>query len=206
MNPKREKAMSSIKAATVTPIANDREMKCPHAQVVVDFLTRIGLPVSIIPGATGFVDTIEMVHGGLHVDPNAKASALLHEAGHLAVVPSRFRNLINGDLRASMSTIDDICDTMDIDPDGPFGRALQQCGEAEATAWAWAAGKHLGLEDETIVNDEEYNGEGDFIRMALSSRNYLGINGLSHAGFCNAKPNPYRDPPVYPEMAFWLQF
>lgn len=62
-------------------------MDCPHAQIIVEFLRDIGLSVAELRGASGFIEHVEIAQGGLLVDPQASASNLLHESGHLAIVP-----------------------------------------------------------------------------------------------------------------------
>jgi hypothetical protein len=180
-------------------------MDCPHAEATMQFLAGIGLDVQGRPGAQGFIDKVLIVDGGLRVDPFATPSNLLHEAGHVAIVPERFRALMSGDLSHGMKLMWDEIDQLNLDPDGPLHRAALQCSESEATAWAWAAGKAIGLPDEVIILDPEYQGDGANMRFSLASNCYLGINGLSHAGFCSVRANPYRNLPVYPSLAFWLQ-
>lgn len=169
------------------------------------FLRDIGLQVEVVPGAAGFVEHIAIVDGGLRVDPNARASGILHEAGHLAVVPARFRHYLRGNINNGIRRMLDEIDTLDLEPDSPLMRAAFQTGDPEATGWAWAAGKAIGLVDHMIIQDDEYDAEGAFMRLCLSSNSYLGINGLSHAGFCVPRHHPYRDLPTYPSLAFWLQ-
>ncbi|MGI0649473.1 hypothetical protein ACRCPS_31135 [Pseudomonas aeruginosa] len=171
----------------------------------MQFLQRIGLTVEVVPGAAGFIEHVEVFEGGLRVDPRAPASGLLHEAGHLAIVPTQFRHYLSGNLSKGMHRICEELDRMVLDPDDPLQRAVLQTGDPEATAWAWAAGKELGIPHELIIQSHEYSGDGPFIRSALAANSYLGINGMTHAGFCVRKANPYRPLPVYPKLAFWLQ-
>lgn len=180
-------------------------MHCPHAERTMRFLNEIGISVQMAPGASGFIDHIEVVNGGLHVDPRATASSLLHEAGHLAIVPTEFRHMLNGDLGAGMRKIIQYLDGLELEPDSHLERAILQTGDPEATAWAFAAGRAIGLPDKLIIQDDEYSGEGRFIRNALAAGAYVGINGISHAGFCVRRANPYRPLPVYPTLAYWLQ-
>lgn len=183
----------------------DWGMHCPNTERVMQFLHEIGIAVCTLPGASGFIEGVEVVNGGLHVDPRARASSLLHEAGHLAIVPARFRHHLNGDLGVGMNTIMDEAMSLDLEPDSQLQRALFQMGDPEATAWAWAAGKHLDVPEDEIIRTDEYGGDGDEIRFSLALRAYVGIHGIAHAGFCVTKHNPYRLLPVYPELAFWLQ-
>lgn len=180
-------------------------MLCPHAEAAMQFLSSIGLTVAVEEGAHGFIEHVAIADGGLRVDPRAPASGLLHEAGHLAIVPTQFRHYLSGNLREGMKRILAELEQMDLEPDSQLERAILQTGDAEATAWAWSVGKAIGIPDQLIIQTAEYNGEGAFIRASLAANSYLGINGLSHAGFCLTRSNPYRQLPVYPSLAFWLQ-
>lgn len=184
---------------------SDFGMVCPHAEKAMAFLSSIGLDVKVVPGASGFIQFIDIVNGGLCVDPKAPASGILHDAGHLAIVPSQFRAFLSGNLYAGLRRIFEEVDLSGLETDSPLQRALLQIGDPEATAWAWAAGRSLGIPDELIIQDNEYNDGGADVRVQLAYRGYLGINGLSHAGFCVVRKTPYRDLPAYPELAFWLQ-
>jgi len=187
----------------VTP--DSGRMLCPHAKRTVSFLESIGLPIKVVPGATGFVDHVAIVEGTLHVDPQCRASAMLHDAGHLAIVPGKFRHMLSGNLYSGLKRMFEDTEVVMQHPDSPLARAMVQIGDPEATAWAWAAGKAIGLPPTMIIQDDEYDGEGAFLRMHLSANGYLGINGMSHAGFCIVRPNKYSSLPVYPKLAFWLQ-
>lgn len=173
---------------------------------VVAFLRDIGIPCVVQPGARGFLEGVRIVHGGLQLSPAVHLGDALHEAGHLAVLPGRFRALANGN-------IDDVTrlmlDTVDFsNPDVGEARAAMQAGEAEATAWAWAAGEHLGLKPGEVIRNRDYSGGGRGIRVQLQARAYLGINGLASAGFCVTRPGyleKAKGLPAYPRLAMWLQ-
>lgn len=70
---------------------NDTSQQSQALQRVIDFLRTVGLTVVIEPDANGFVRLVRIVAGCLHVNPACAPSALLHEAGHLAIVPERIR-------------------------------------------------------------------------------------------------------------------
>lgn len=170
----------------------------------ISFLREIGLCVELVPGAKGFVDGVLIVDGGLHVDPSAPVSGLLHEAGHVAIMPAKYRHLLNGDISGGIKAMFDDMSLTELDPDGPLYRAALQCSDPEATAWAWAAGRHLGIQPEEIILDEEYDNDGDGIRRMLAVSQYYGINGLSHAGFC-VRGIMGTAQTRYPVMTYWLQ-
>lgn len=178
----------------------------PALQSTVDFLTTIDLPWRWSPGASGFTEGVDIVDGTLLVCPTARPSALLHEAGHLAILPGQFRPLAQ---RNVSGVIDVMMESMDFsDPDAALPRAALHCSDPEATAWAWAAGRAIGLADDEIIMDDEYDHEGPFVRLSLQMNAYSGINGLSHAGFCVIRPGQLavvRNLPAFPQLAFWLQ-
>lgn len=162
------------------------------------FCREIGLEVEWRPGASGFLKGVEISGGKLLVSPDAEPSNLLHEAGHLAVLPALARRAVCGNVDDGLAAFFDA--GMSEPVDSPFSRALMQSSDTEATAWAWAAGQALGLEARNIIRNEDYDGEGESVRAMLAARCYLGINGLFHAGMCKL-----RGEGAYPEMVHWLQ-
>lgn len=108
---------------------------------------------------------------------------------------------MDGNLYRSLHLIEQQLEALDLDPDHPLMKAIVQCSDTEATAWAWAAGVHLGLPHEVIVRDEDYAGDGASIRTMLAMKSYFCINGMVWSGMCG---NPRR-PDGYPRMINWLQ-
>lgn len=175
---------------------------------VVTFLQAIGLPVEWVDHWDGesFMDLVRIQHGGLVVQKEAAVADVLHEAGHLAVVPAPYRTWIHDDVDVGLERMLDAIETLALDPDDALPKAAMQAGEAEATAWAWAAGVHLGLAPHTIIADSDYQGMGQSLRVALGRGCDPGIRGLCRAGFCGqGSLAAQRGLPVYPALAFWLQ-
>lgn len=170
---------------------------------VLAFFAEIGLPAVVRSGATGFVAGIEIVAGVIHVDPSARASGLLHEGGHVATVPGRFRHLFNGNVGNGHRLMFAELEKMDLEPDSPLERACLGASDPEATAWAWAAGTAIGLPPERIIRDDEYDGGGADIRLFLQMNSYAGINGMQQGGMC--KIRSMHGEPTYPRMLKWLQ-
>lgn len=170
---------------------------------VVTFLNEIGIATRYEAGATGFVDGCRIEHGTLVVDPQCRVSGLLHEAGHLAITPSCFRSLMDGNLYAGQREMLKIVEIVAPHPDAPLYRAAIQCSDPEATAWAWSAGVALGLPGEEIIRNDEYDGDGEGMRFSLSAKMYLGINGLAHAGFCALRSRAGIE--AWPKLNFWTQ-
>jgi hypothetical protein len=172
----------------------------------VSFLRGIGIACEVKPGVRGFLPGVRIQCGGLLVSPEVHLGDLLHEAGHLAVLPGRFRPLADDNIDVVTKLMLDAVDFSD--PDVGEARAALQAGEAEATAWAWAAGEHLGLKPAEVIRLTDYGGAGGDIRAMLQARGYLGINGLASAGFCVVRPGyleKAKGLPAYPKLAMWLQ-
>ena len=169
------------------------------------FLRAIGIPCEEAPGARGFLEGVRVKDGSLLYDPACLVSNLLHEAGHVATVPVAWRHLLSDDVAVGHRAMFADLERMELlDPDGPLVRAALQCSDPEATAWAWAAGKHLGIPEDEIILDSEYGNDGAGIRLALSLRSYPGINGLAHAGFCAVRAGG-APLPVFPALAHSTQ-
>lgn len=176
-----------------------------HLSKVIDFLNQIGLKTTLVENINGFVNHCRIIEGTLEVDARCRASGLLHEAGHLAPLPAQYRCLFSGNVSRGQKAMLDAITELNLHPDHPLYRAAIQSSEAEATSWAWAAGKHLGIPDELIIQDDEYNGDGEVERLRLQFGRHYGINGLHHAGFCKVSASSPKPLPVYPSLAFWLQ-
>ena len=177
-----------------------------NLEKVTGFLTEIQLPWEWCDTANGFMPNIDIKDGVLLISPNAEASDLLHEAGHLATIPENFRHLAQSNIAGVHKIMLGTLDNVEIDSKSYF--AIIQCDDSSATAWAWAVGEYLQLEPEQIIKDSEYDGTGADIRMMLTHRQYCGINGLHYAGFCAIRKNAFSEKqnmPAYPELAYWLQ-
>ncbi|SBW84328.1 hypothetical protein PVE_R2G0299 [Pseudomonas veronii 1YdBTEX2] len=168
------------------------------------FLNEVGITVRLVPGATGFAKHCVIAAGAINVDPRCRVSALLHEAGHLATVPEQYRNFLSGNVGAGQRAVFKAVSGINVFPGSPLDRAVVQIGDGEATAWGWAAGIHIGIPESRIIRNDEYSGEGSFIRLGLKVNSYLGINGLANAGFCKVKAHHPSDLPVYPSLAYWV--
>lgn len=170
-----------------------------------NFFSKIGLPWRWEVDPCGFVDGICIDHGTILIDPAAHVGDVLHEAGHLATLPGQYRKLVFGDVAPVIAHM--LATTNFDDPDAPAARAAIQVDDSTATAWAWAAGHFLGLDPMLVIREEAYGGRAAEIRQALELGHYLGINGLSAAGFCvaGARRAAETGRPAYPKLAFWLQ-
>lgn len=196
-----------------TPVTAAAVTYDPMVIRVCEALNEIGIETTFVESfgedAKPFLDNVRIVNGTLHIIPACDASNVLHEAGHLAIIPRRYRAMANDDLDVlTKYMLDDLENYYDEGPDSPIYRAVIQCSDTEATAWSFAFGRHIGIPDEEIIKDDQYPDEngvptGAEVRKCLAMRAYMGINGLAHAGFCST--NRFGRLPVYPQMAYWTQ-
>lgn len=120
------------------------------ARRIIGFLRGIGLAVEEAEVPEGsFLPGVRIAQGRLRVDLARLRwpGDLLHEAGHLAVVPAALR-----------PAMDDALQELP---------AVLHGGEIEATAWAWAAMCHLGLPSAVLFHDGGYHGRAAGLRTTF---------------------------------------
>jgi hypothetical protein len=163
-----------------------------HAEylpLVLEFLKQIGLEIRREPiDAATFLPGIAIRQGVLVVDESRLLwpGDLLHEAGHLAVLPSTARAKASDDLK-----------------DPP---AIDGAGELEAMAWAYAAACHLSLPLAVLFHEGGYLGNSSSLIQTYSLGVYPGLRGLCQAGMTAARGFPSSCTDVeYPEMLRWLR-
>jgi len=153
---------------------------------IVAFLTDIGLTVrrgdivepTILPG-------IVVEHGTLLFDPARLRFPcdLLHEAGHLAVVPPVRRATLHCNVGA--------------DP----------AEEMMAIAWSYAAAVHLGIDAALLFHNEyKYNDGGPAILRAFTDDGGFGVPMLQWVGMTlDARRAREEGAAPYPHMRCWLR-
>ena len=156
----------------------------PILQSIVRFLTGIGLKVVYedLPDDTWFPGIL-VRRGELVIDPARLKypGDILHEAGHVAMIPTKLRATANGDV--------------------DFGGGV----ELAATAWSYAALVDLGLPVSVVFHPESYGGEGDHYRQIFAGGQYFGIPLMQRAGMTCDTARALRLGVVpYPAMQRWL--
>jgi hypothetical protein len=160
-----------------------------HYRPIVDFIAGTGLAIieEALPADT-FLPGIMLRDGGLVIDP-AKLlwpGDLLHEAGHLAVLPAGERARAN----------DALVDTTQI----------EYAGESEAMAWAYAAAKAIGLPLEILIHEGGYQGRSADVLSMYAFGVYPGLRGLCEIGLTAAPGfTPECGEVRYPHMLRWLR-
>ncbi len=160
-----------------------------HYPNIVAFIAGIGLPIAeaaliddtLLPG-------IALHAGGLIVDPEKLLwpGDLLHEAGHLAVLPAAVR----------VSANDDLVDLADI----------EHGSEIEAMAWAYAAAMAIGLPLDILIHEGGYKGRSLEVLSMYGYGIYPGLRGLCETGM-TASPGfgTVSGDVQYPRMLKWLR-
>ena len=155
----------------------------------VNFLESIGIPVHFKSLETNcFLPGISIENGEIVVD-KAKMKYpgdILHEAGHIAVVPKAERCVLNEHT---------IVERKDKDAE-----------EMMAIAWSFAACKHLGLDASFVFHDEGYKGGGSDIANNFNEGHYFGVPMLQWVGMTFEKNDSQaQDKLHYPAMLQWLR-
>lgn len=156
---------------------------------IAEFLNGIGIkvvPRSLEGGS--FLPGILIERGRLLVD-EAKLTHpgdLLHEAGHLAVAPAALRPGLSGEV---------------VIPDADMNAV-----EVQATAWAFAAVAHLGLEPSVLFHEGGYEGKSAGLIFTYTMGVYPGAYGLQTLGMTAAGETARElQVPPYPHMLKWLR-
>lgn len=156
---------------------------------IAEFLTDIGIEV-IYRRLDGecFLPGILIESGKLLVD-EAKLTYpgdLLHEAGHLAVAPASLRLTLSGEVIIPGADMDDV--------------------EVQATAWAYAALTHLGLEPKVLFHEGGYRGKSEGLIFTYTLGVYPGAYGLQSLGMTASGEEARRlNVAPYPHMLKWMR-
>jgi hypothetical protein len=183
---------------------------------IVAFLSEVGL--SVEHGATpddAFLPGVILRDGGIVYTPEKLFTPgdLLHEAGHLAVVPAAHRHRIGADADAAIAAI-----LGEADAAGgrtPVLDGLDGLGaELQAIAWSYAACVRLGLPLEIVFVPGAYGTDPNAgvhpmtIAQQIALGFFPGVHRLVQAGMAGPAQgplNPDAPPGGFPTMTRWLQ-
>lgn len=135
-----------------------------------------------------FIPGIFISEGRLLVDEEKLLypSDLLHEAGHIALVPVGLRKYATGD-------VGDIAE---------IGDAY----EVESIAWSWAAAIELGIDPEVLFHDHGYKGIAKQLLLTYRMGVYIGLKRLEDFGMAYGPETAAKlgvNP--FPAMQKWLR-
>jgi hypothetical protein len=162
----------------------DRPFQDPVTASIVDFVRSIGLPV--VRGAlddTAFLPGLALKGGGIVIDETRLLypGDILHEAGHLAVMPLEKRAQTQGRLVA----------------DGGE--------EMGAIAWSYAAALHIGLDPAVLFHPAGYKEGAHSLLENFAAGRYVGVPYLQWLGLTLEPPRAAQQGvPPYPHMLHWL--
>ncbi len=155
----------------------------------VSFLESIGIEVHFRElDSTCFLPGISIETGTLVVDMKKLKypGDILHEAGHIAVVPTAERG--------------------NLDEHSIANREMREAEEMMAIAWSYAVCVHLGIDADFVFHDHGYKDGGASIAENFRQGNYFGVPMLQWVGMALEKKNETNpDLPVYPAMLKWLR-
>ncbi|HEX8637578.1 MAG TPA: hypothetical protein VF692_05915, partial [Pyrinomonadaceae bacterium] len=111
---------------------------------------------------------------------------LLHEAGHLAVIPGNLRATLSGEVNVPNADMDAI--------------------ESHAVAWSYAAVVHLAIDPRIVFHDGGYRQCSERLILTYSCGVYPGANGLEQVGMtATGDRAKIVGVPPYPYMLKWLR-
>lgn len=180
-NNKAERTGESI--SIITP---DEELVLEKCIV---FLNSIGIKTiyqtnashSLLPGLSINGDTIIINKATLKFPGD-----ILHEAGHIAVVPAADRSTLNEETIGK--------------------RQDREAEEMMAIAWSYAACIHLQVDPYFVFHDDGYKGGGSYIADNFSNKHYFGLPMLQWVGLTYDEKNALEHAVLpYPHMIKWLR-
>ncbi len=156
--------------------------------LILRFFEQIGIEAKYgpVPDAT-FLPGILIDGGRLIIDVGKLkyAGDLLHEAGHVAMVPSADRPLMQGNIET-----DSPVDTM----------------ELGAILWSYAALKHLNLPPEFVFHKDGYKGDADWLIEQFEAGTFIGLPLLQWMGLAYDANNAAKlNVKPFPFMLKWLR-
>lgn len=164
---------------------DDAELHGSLAVRIAAFLRDIGLVVAAGPATHDtVVPGIRIEGGALVVDEPAMSfpGDLLHEAGHLAVVPPARRAGLTG--------------AGDADP----------AEEMMAIGWSYAAALHLGIDPALVFHSGGYRGGSESLLENFAEGRYIGVPMLQWVGLTyDEREAAAHGAEPYPAMRHWLR-
>ena len=156
---------------------------------IARFLTEVGIEVVSSPlEQDSFLPGIHILNGKLFVDETKLIypGDLLHEAGHLAVAPGNVRHSLSGEVIIPGADMEAV--------------------EVQATAWAYAATIHLGLDARVLFHKGGYRGRSEGLIFTYGVGVYPGASALEELGMTAGPEMAGRmGVAVYPRMLRWLR-
>lgn len=162
-----------------------------HTSTIIDFIRQIGIEVEVaVIEEETFLPGILIKEGKLLVDRDKLLypGDLLHEAGHLAVMPGRDRQVSAGNIGEEQE----------------YNKAASE--EMMAIAWSYAALTHLKLPPEVVFHPNGYKGSSAWLIEQYTGGKYIALPTLQWIGLCYDEQRAVEmNTPPFPHMVKWLR-
>lgn len=155
---------------------------------IINFLESIGIPVHFGICRNTTLPGIMINSGTLTIDMDTLLypGDILHEAGHIAVMPPADRLAVKGTINPA--------------------RDLELSGELMAIPWSYAACIHLGIDPHIVFHDNGYKGGGKYIVENFSEGRYFGVPMLQYIGLCyEPRTAQEKNTKPFPTMVKWMR-
>lgn len=174
---------------------NETELNClrkipldEYLGKCISFLNEIGIETKFEKlDEPCFLPGLSIRMGAIIIDKEALSypGDILHEAGHIAVVPAAERPALTA------SAIEK--------------REMRGAEEMMAIAWSYAACIYVGLDPYVVFHDDGYKGGGSYIADNFANKNYFGLPMLQWKGMTLDEANATKQNlPPYPYMMKWV--
>ncbi len=154
----------------------------------ISFIREIGIETTyaVIDDGEGFLPGLLIAKGKIIIDKNKMKfpGDILHEAAHIAVVPSAERG--------------------DLDGKNIGRRKDADAEEMMAIAWTYAACVHLEIDPTFVFHEHGYKGGGTAIVKNFENGNYIGVPVLQWLGMTTTSTGN-EDEIIYPAMKKWMR-
>ncbi len=155
---------------------------------ITNFLDEIGIKYRFTAiNEDTFLPGLKIDKGELLIDENKLkyVGDILHEAGHIALLPPEIRNDLSGSLENQP------------EPEGT---------EMAVIAWTYAACKAIPIPTAIVIHNEGYKGTAESIIKNFDEGHYFGVPILQWLGMTNEKKSILKsDQLVFPKMSFWVR-
>ena len=158
-------------------------------ETCIAFLNGIGIETKFQPvEPNSFLPGLSIENGVILIDLELlqHPGDVLHEAGHIAVVPAMQRSKL--------------------DATAIINRKDREAEEIMAIAWSYAACMYLDIDPLFVFHEEGYRAGGDFIMESCDDKTYMGLTMLQGLGMTADDKTARRlRIPTYPHMIKWLR-
>ncbi|RYF90853.1 MAG: hypothetical protein EOO03_02750 [Chitinophagaceae bacterium] len=179
----------NVKKTGMQAGAENHQTQYDVLQMLINFLRSIGLHASITQYEQDcFLPGLAIKNGELLINTAANfyPGDILHEAGHLAVIPAAERATADAEMIAQ--------------------RPQRDAEEMMAICWSYAACVHLGLPASFVFHNDGYKGAGTSLAENFEGGYFIGLPMLQWIGLAYDEQRAAEvGAPPFPAMRQWLR-